>query len=174
LKRLQDWATGGISATHHTAGRIDADHVQVRRAICWNDHSLAEYHAVGLKRLGGQERVRDLIGGPWAIRYTLSHLVKDEALLPAADWKRTARILPHGALAAGYLTGNFDVVSLSSAASTGMMDLRTGEWCRPMLDALASAEYRELAWKQLPRVIDHFEPVGGLSASLATEAGIDE
>src|SRR5437660_2390757 len=24
--RLADWVAGGISATHHTAGRIDADH----------------------------------------------------------------------------------------------------------------------------------------------------
>src|SRR5229473_2567531 len=79
MGRLRHWAAGGISATHHTAGRIDRDHAQVRRAICWNDHSLAPYHARGLERLGGQERVKELIGGPWAIRYSLSHLVKDEA-----------------------------------------------------------------------------------------------
>src|SRR5260370_40278962 len=115
LGRLQDWVAGGISATHHTAGRIDADHLQVRRAICWNDHSLAEYHARGLERLGGQDKVIDTIGGPWAIRYSLSHLVKDEEQLPLADWKRTQRILPHGSLAAGYLTGNFDQVRCSAA-----------------------------------------------------------
>src|ERR1700675_1441985 len=34
LKRLDHWVAGGISATHHTNGRIDADHTQVRRAIC--------------------------------------------------------------------------------------------------------------------------------------------
>jgi sugar (pentulose or hexulose) kinase len=170
--RLADWAAGGISATHHTAGRIDGDRVQVRRAICWNDHSLAEYHARGLARLGGQERVKELIGGPWAIRYTLSHLVKDEECLPAAQWERTDRILSHGALAAGYLTGNFDVTSVSAAASTGMMDLRTNQWCRPMLGALAKPEYRGLAWKALPRIIDQYEPVGPLAESLALEAGL--
>ncbi|HEV3258047.1 MAG TPA: FGGY-family carbohydrate kinase [Gemmataceae bacterium] len=173
LGRLSHWVGGGISATHHTAGRIDADHVQVRRAICWNDQTLAPCHARGLERLGGQERVRQLIGGPWAIRYTLSHLVKDEATLAPADWQRTERILPHGALAAGYLTGNFDVVSVSSAASTGLMDLRTSAWCRDMLGALERPEYRELAWRQLPRILDHSEPVGRLSAALAVEAGID-
>src|SRR5438874_890422 len=173
LGRLKHWLAAGISATHHTAGRIDADHAQVRRAICWNDQTLAAYHARGLARLGGQERVRELIGGPWAIRYTLSHLVKDEALLPAAEWKRTARMLPHGALAGGFLTGNFEVVSHSAAASTGIMDLRSGQWCRPMLNALENEEYRQLAWQQLPRIIDHFEPLGRLSASLALEAGID-
>ncbi len=173
LGRLAQWVTGGISATHHTAGRIDADRVQVRRAICWNDHSLAAYHARGLERLGGQEQVRQQIGGPWAIRYTLSHLVKDEVHLPLADWQRTERMLPHGALAAGYLTGNFDVVSVSAAASTGILDLRTKQWCRAMLDALEQPQLRELAWKQLPRVIDHYEPIGPLSAALALEAGID-
>lgn len=173
LGRLQDWVAGGISATHHTAGRLDNDHVQVRRAICWNDHSLAEYHERGLKRLGGQERVKDLIGGPWAIRYSLSHLVKDEAHLSACDWRRTARMLPHGSLAAGFLTGNFDVVSLSAAASTGLMDLRTGQWRREMLDALENPEYRELAWNQLPTIIDQQQPIGTLSPSLSREVGID-
>src|SRR5439155_24883336 len=68
LGRLQHWVAGGISATHHTAGRIDADHVQVRRAICWNDHSLAPFHARGLERLGGQEKMEQLNGGHWTIR----------------------------------------------------------------------------------------------------------
>lgn len=172
LGRLADWAAGGISATHHTAGRIDADHVQVRRAICWNDHTLAEYHARGLKRLGGQEAVVKHIGGPWAIRYTLSHLVKDETQLPTADWQRTARILPHGALAAGYLTGNFDVVSVSAAASTGLMNLRSRRWSKAMLGALENPLHRRLAWRQLPRIVDHTEPIGPLALALAEETGI--
>jgi xylulokinase len=173
LGRLSDWAVGGISATHHTAGRIDNDGVPVRRAICWNDHSLAAYHARGLKRLGGQEKVRQLIGGPWAIRYTISHLVKDEMQLSPADWKRTKKILPHGALAAGYLTGNFDVVSVSAAASTGIMDLRTKRWCRGMLEAIERPEYRELAWQQLPRIVDQNELIGSLSTSICGECDID-
>jgi xylulokinase len=173
LGRLQDWVAGGISATHHTAGRVDADHVQVRRAICWNDHSLAVYHARGLSRLGGQEKVRQLIGGPWAIRYTLSHLVKDESQLSPADWKRTAKILPHGALAAGYLTGNFGVVSISAAASTGIMDLRSKQWCRDMLGAIERQDYRDLALQQLPRIMDQHELIGPLSTSSCAENGID-
>lgn len=172
LGRLEHWIAGGISATHHTAGRIDADHVQVRRAICWNDHSLAPFHARGLERLGGPARVAELIGGPWAIRYSLSHLVKDEEHLSIPDWQRTARVLPHGSLAAGFLSGNFDVASVSAAASTGIMDLRTNQWCRAMLGALEQPALRELAWQRLPRIVDHYEPVGLLSESLALEAGI--
>ncbi len=173
LGRLSHWAAAGVSATHHTAGRIDRDRVQVRRAICWNDHTLAAYHARGLERLGGPERVRSLIGGPWAVRYTLSHLVKDEEQLPAEAWRRTDRILPHGALAAGFLTGNFDGCSVSAAASTGIMDLRTRQWRREMLDALVNPEYRDLAWKQLPRIVEETDLIGALSPSLALEAGID-
>lgn len=172
LGRLEKWAAGGISATHHTAGRLDADRAQVRRAICWNDHSLGAFHARGLARLGGPARAHDLIGGPWAIRYSLSHLVKDEETLSEKDWRRTWRILPHGALAAGFLTGNFDVVSVSAAASTGLMDLRTAGWRREMLDALARREYRELAWDQLPRILDSNEPVGLLADHVCAEVGV--
>src|SRR5438105_276269 len=32
--RVSQWAAAGISATHHTAGRIDEFGNQVRRAIC--------------------------------------------------------------------------------------------------------------------------------------------
>jgi xylulokinase len=173
LGRLRHWVAGGISATHHSAGRIDRRRIQVRRAICWNDHTLAKYHKKGLKRLGGQDKVRELIGGPWAIRYSLSHLVKDEKKLSRSDWERTDKILLHGPLAAGYLTGNFDVTGLSSAASTGICDLRSGQWCAGMLEALAEPELRELAWRQLPRIIDQYEPVGTVSESLVTEAGLD-
>lgn len=172
LGRLNDWVAGGISATHHTAGRIDVAFTQVRRAICWNDHSLAEYHARGLERLGGAERVLHLIGGPWAVRYSLSHLVKDEVHLPEADWRRTTRILPHGALAGGFLTGNFDVVSVSAAASTGIMDLRSRLWQPAMLQAIERHDYRELAWKQLPRIVEQDQPLGEIHPGLALEAGI--
>ena len=173
--RLDHWVAGGISATHHTAGRIDADRVQVRRAICWNDQTLAHYRQQGEARLGGRPRVKQWIGGPWADRYSLSHLVKDEdpEYLDPAAWRRTHRILPHGPLAAGFLTGNFDVTSVSSAASTGIMDLRTAQWRREMLGALASEEHRALAWNQLPRIVDHCEPVGRLADQVCLEVGID-
>jgi sugar (pentulose or hexulose) kinase len=171
--RLKDWVAGGISATHHTSGRLDACHNQVRRMICWNDQSLAKYHAIGLERLGGTDHARELTGGPWAIRYSLSHLVKDEESLPPADWKRTARLVQHGSAAAGYLTGAFDVLSVSAAASTGIMDLRTGQWCRDMLGALSRTEYRESAWNTLPRIVSDDRPLGPIVAHVADEAGID-
>lgn len=169
---LSRWVAGGISATHHTAGRIDHDALPVRRAICWNDQTLAEFHALGLERLGGQDKVKALIGGPWASRYTLSHLVKDEVTLKKEDWQRTHRILSHGSLAAGYLTGNFEVCSVSSAASTGIMNLHTDQWCEGMLAALQQEEYRRLAWQQLPRIIDQYEAVGHLSAALTVAADL--
>jgi xylulokinase len=170
--RLHDWIGGGISATHHTAGRIDIHHNQVRRAICWNDQTLAEYHAKGLKRLGGEKKVKKHIGGPWAVRYSLSHLVKDEATLKRSDWKRTRWILPHGPLAAGYLTGEFNVTSVSSAASTGMMDLRTEKWCKAMLRCLKKKSNRKLAWDCLPRIIDANQPIGPIADHLAAELGL--
>jgi len=171
LGRLKDWLVSGISATHHSAGRIDANHNPIRRIICWNDQTLAEYHAEGLKRLGGQPRAVELTGGPWAVRYSLSHLVKDSSVLPKADWDRTKWMLPHGPLAAGYLTDRWGVTSVSSAASTGIMNLRTNEWQREMLDAVAP-EYRESAWNTLPKIIDMNSPVGRIAEHLALDANL--
>lgn len=162
--RLKEWVAGGISATHHTAARIDRLANPVRRAICWNDQTLANYHAKGQERLGGPEAVRKLIGGPWAVRYSLSHLVKDEETLPEEAWKATKFILPHGPLAAGYLTGRFDCTSISSAASTGIMDLRTNWWCKDMLNCLEKPEHREMVWRTLPMILpDMNEPIGPLN-----------
>ncbi len=172
LGRLQDWKAGGISATHHTAGRIDAHGNQVRRMICWNDQTLAAFHEQGLARLGGQAKAVELTGGPWAVRYSLSHLVKDETTLSEADWKRTRWVQQHGCLAAGYLTGRFDCISVSSAASTGMLDLRTEQWRPEMLAALANPEYRTLAAKSLPTVIPMTQPVGPLAEHVALDAHI--
>lgn len=168
--RAADVVACGVSATHHTAGRTDARGNQVRRAICWNDQTLAQFHAEGLARLGGQDRAKELTGGPWAVRYSLSHLVKDEHTLSAADWDRTRWVLPHGPLAAGYLTGRFDCTSVSSAASTGIMDLRTNAWRKEMLTALADPKRREQAWATLPAILDMNEPVGPLSESVALDS----
>ena len=33
----------------------------IRRAICWNDHTLAEFNAKGVRRLGGQKKIKELI-----------------------------------------------------------------------------------------------------------------
>jgi sugar (pentulose or hexulose) kinase len=171
--RLSDWRAGGVSATHHTAGRIGDNFAQVRRAICWNDQTLARYHEQGLARLGGQAKAKKLIGGPWAIRYSLTHLVKDEKELSAEDWKRTYRILSHGPLAIGYLTGAFDKISVSAAASTGMMDLRKRRWTKGMLAALENPKHRNLAWKQLPEIIDdQFSPIGPLAPHVVMEASL--
>jgi sugar (pentulose or hexulose) kinase len=173
--RLHNWIAGGISATHHTAGRIDRLGNSIRRAICWNDYSLEPFHRIGLERLGGQDAVRQRVHGPWAIRYTLSHLLKDEAVLSRADWERTYKVLPHASLAIGYLTGRFDVVSVSSAASTGIMDLNSNQWCPAMLDALADLDYRVLAAQQLPEIIqDMNQPISPIAEQLASEIGLDQ
>ena len=172
LGRLQDWIAGGISATHHSAGRIDRFGAPVRRLICWNDQTLGEFHAKGSARLGGQDRARELTGGPWAVRYSLSHLVKDEATLSDADWVRTRMLVQHGTAAAGYLTGHFDRISTSAAASTGMLDLRTNRWQPEMLEALKDAGHKIRVWNALPKLIEMDEALGPISESVAFDAGL--
>lgn len=174
LDRAADWAAGGISATHHTAGWLDEDAVQVRRMICWNDQTLAKYHAEGLARLGGQERAKELTGGPWAVRYGLSHLVKDEHTLSRTRWDRVDVFAPHGLAASGFLTGYFHQISVSCAASSGMMDLRTNQWRREMLDALADPTYRDTVWERLPEVVDMNTPLGPLAEHVMRDTSLPD
>ncbi len=174
LQMDSHWVAGGISATHHTAGWLDEQGNQIRRMICWNDQTLAKYHAVGIERLGGQERAKELTGGPWAVRYSLSHLVKDEEVLSELDWKRLAIFAPHAVAAGGYLTGNFHHISASTAASTGLLDLRTNQWRREMLNAVADETNRERIWNCLPEVIELDVPLGELAESVALDANLDD
>lgn len=174
LNRLNDWLGGGVSGTHHTAGWLDDSAVQIRRMICWNDQTLAKYHAVGLARLGGQERAKELTGGPWAVRYSLSHLVKDEHTLSPGEWDRAAVMFPHAPAAAGFLTDNFHHISPSSAASTGMLDLRTNQWRKEMLDALADPKHRERVWECLPELIDMNEPLGPLAEHVILDTSLPD
>lgn len=156
-----DWLAAGISATHHTAGLIDANNNQIRRAICWDDQTLAKYHAIGMDRLGGPDAVRKLIGGPWAVRYSLSHLVKDASTFTVKDWNRVKWMMGHGPLAAGYLTGRFGVTSISSAASTGIMDLRTDAWEPKMLGAMGHPN--QVFESKLPKIVNTFQPLGPIA-----------
>jgi len=174
LGRESNWLAGGISATHHTAGWLDQDAVQVRRMICWNDQTLAKYHAEGLARLGGQERARELTGGPWAVRYGLSHLVKDEHTLSPGRWERADVLAPHGLAAAGFLTGNFHQISASCAASSGILDLRTNQWRKEMLDALSEPKHRKTVWECLPEVVDMNTPLGELADHILSDTSLPE
>jgi sugar (pentulose or hexulose) kinase len=98
----------------------------------------------------------------------LTHLLKDEETLSEADWQRTKWIAQHGSLAAGYLTGRFDGVSISAAASTGLLDLRTTQWNKNMLNALADPQHREQSWRALPTLLDMNEPIAPLAEGLAS------
>jgi sugar (pentulose or hexulose) kinase len=106
------------------------------------------------------------------VRYSLSHLVKDESTLSAKAWQTTRWIQSHGSIAAGYLTGRFDGISVSSAASTGLLDLRTGTWQLKMLGALSQPEHQSLVASQLPRILPMMEAIGPLSESIAADAGL--
>jgi len=169
----EGWLAAGISATHHTAGWIDENHNPVRRMFCWDDQTLGEFHATGQERLGGAAAVRELIGGPWAVRYSLSHLVKDAATFKPEQWARARWMMGHGPLAAGYLTGRFGVTSISSAASTGIMNLRTDRWQPRMLAALGDSSpvaIGNLASK-LPRIVPTFRPLGPVAGHVLNRPG---
>jgi len=137
-------------------GRIDADHVQVRRAICWNDQSLSVYHAKGWNGSRAKESARP-DRRPWAIRYSLSHLVKDEVSsrkkIGAERADCVARSaggwIPHGSFGSQRVGGG-----VHRHHGSAHLRVAPGNARR-----LGQRGYRQLAWQQLPRIIDHGEPL---------------
>ena len=127
IRRL-NWVAGGISATHHTAGRIDADHVQVRRAICWNDQTLADVsrHRPGAARRPGEGARADRrpVGDPLQPQPPRQGRGEADRGGLAAYRPYPAARLPRRRLPDGQVRQ----CSVSSAASTGIMDLRTDRW----------------------------------------------
>ena len=137
----KDWVAGGISATHHTAGRIDAPATRSAGPSAGTTRRSPSTTPRGWSGSAGQERVqradRRAVGRPLLASATSS---RTSDTLSEADWERHGlHRCRTGRCAAGYLTGRFDVTSVSSAASTGIMDLRTNQWRREMLDALGDA-----------------------------------
>ena len=52
------------------------------------------------------------------------------------------------------------------------MNLETETWCKTMLAAIEQPEYRELAWKCLPKIIGMNESIGTLADHVALDAGM--
>ena len=168
LGRLDDWRAGGISATHHTSGRIDARTTGFAGRFAGTTR--ASPSSTRKDSNGSAVRTRcakSVVHGPSAI--ASATFVKDEKTL---DERTTPhRENPVARVAGrGLSTGNFGTSVVGGV--DGIMDFRTGQWCKGMLDAIDCPILREYAWKQLPRIIDHFEPVGQLHAGLTEEAGL--
>ena len=158
----------GVSGQQHGLVCLDSRDRPVRAAKLWNDTTTAREAAELTAKLGGRERVLELIGNLLLPGYTAPKIAWLAAHEPDA-YARTVRMcLPHDYVNL-WLTGRF-VTEAGDASGTAYVDVRARRYSEAVLAALDSR--RE--WSAtLPPIAPSLEIVGSLRHEAADALGLD-
>ena len=157
----------GVSGQQHGLVALDAAGDVVRPAKLWCDTStLAECDALTAK-LGGAERVIELIGNAMLPGYTAPKILWLRNREPA-NWARTrSLLLPHDFL--NFRLTGAKRMEFGDASGTALLDVRTRDWSRPALAAIGD----DVAEK-LPPLGSSLEPAGMLRDDLRKKWGLSQ
>jgi xylulokinase len=164
----------GVSGQQHGLVALDAAGEVVRPAKLWCDTStIAECDALTAK-LGGADRVIELVGNAMLPGYTAPKIFWLRDREPE-NWARTrSLLLPHDFL--NFRLTGVKRMEFGDASGMALLDVRSREWARPALEAVGD----DVAEK-LPPLGSSLEPAGmlveglrqrwGLSCSVVVSAG---
>jgi xylulokinase len=157
----------GVSGQQHGLVALDAAGAVVRPAKLWCDTSTtAECDALTTK-LGGVERVIELVGNAMLPGYTAPKILWLREREPA-NWARTSSLLlPHDFLNFR-LTGE-KRMEFGDASGTALLDVRARQWSAPVLAAIGD----DVAEK-LPPLGSSLEPAGMLREDLRQRWGLSQ
>jgi D-xylulose kinase len=161
----------GVSGQQHGLVCLDDRDRPVRRAKLWNDTTTAQECDELTRKLGGQERVLQLVGNLILPGYTAPKIAWLAAHEPDA-YARTVRIcLPHDFLNL-WLCGEF-ITEAGDASGTAYFDVRARRYSEAVLAVIDDRR----DWKRtLPPVAASLSVIGTLrdeaAKSLGLEAGI--
>lgn len=155
----------GVSGQQHGLVVLDAAGEVVRPAKLWNDTSTVAQCETIHRHFGGADRVIELAGNPMLPGYTAPKILWLRENEPD-NWRRVKTVLlPHDYLNF-WLTGT-PRMELGDASGTGMLDVRTREWCTPIVEFLAD----DLAEKLPPLGLSR-EPAGEVRGDLLRKWGL--
>jgi D-xylulose kinase len=158
----------GVSGQQHGFVPLDKTGEVIRPAKLWCDTATAAEANAMTARLGGEEKVVDLIGNAIAVGFTASKiewLKKHEA----ANYAKLATILlPHDYINF-WLTGERKT-EFGDASGTAYFDVRQRKWSQEVLRAIDdSGKLVEC----LPAFVQAEEPVGRIRPEIAEQFGFD-
>lgn len=167
--RAREAAGIGLTGQQHGVVLVDDRSAPLGPLINWQDRRVEEINA----RTGAAwlEEIRSLVGSQARERTgcTLSPGYMGATLY----WLEAQGLLPDGARAcflvdylAMLLTGAAPITDATSAASSGLFDVRNGRWDAPTIEALGLPD------SLLPRVGRAGEPHGSLTTKAAEAAGL--
>ena len=155
----------GVSGQQHGLVALDAANEPLRPAKLWCDVSTEPQCEQFNKEFGGLEGLLKCIGNPMLPGYTALKLLWLKQNEPANFRRLTSVLLPHDYLNL-WLTGERQM-EYGDASGTGLMNVRTRTWCKPILKFIDT----ELE-SMLPPLRSSKRPAGLLRSSLRAEWGI--
>ena len=163
--RKSEVAGIGVSGQQHGLVVLDGDDAIIRPAKLWCDTSTVEQCAEFGSEFGGDAGLIELAGNTILPGYTIPKLLWLKQHEPANFAKVEHVLLPHDYINF-WLTG-VKRMEYGDASGTGVLDIRTREWCKPLLDFVDPR-----AADMLPEVGSSLEAHGTLKSDLASRWGL--
>jgi xylulokinase len=155
----------GVSGQQHGFVPLDAGGRVIRPAKLWNDTSTAAEAQALIDRLGGLERVIDLIGNGVPPGFTAPKILWLKTHEPENYRRLSTVLLPHDYLNFR-LTGT-RTMEYGDASGTALMDVRSRMWRKEVVDAIDPN-----LMDKLPKLQPSDEPAGHLSVGASEELGL--
>lgn len=155
----------GISGQMHSSVFLDRDGTVIRPALLWCDGRTSDECAEITQRVGGEDRLRDLVSNPALEGFTLPKVLWLRNHEPSA-FDRLATVLLPKDFIRYRLTGVL-ATEPSDASATLMFDTARGTWSREILSAVGIAE------SILPSVGGSAEVLGTVTSEAAALTGLD-
>jgi len=159
----------GVSAQQHGFVPVGKDGEVLAPVKLWCDTSTKAQCDELTQKLGGEERVFELLGNQILPGYTLSKILHLKQHRPDAYAKLAHILLPHDYINL-YLTGVYSAEA-GDASGTAFFDVKNKAWSREVL--LAVDEERDL-YSMLPPITKAGDAAGKVQASTAKELGIPQ
>ncbi|MEM1554302.1 MAG: xylulokinase [Thermoproteota archaeon] len=157
----------GVSGQQHGFVPLDENKKVIRPAKLWNDTSTAEECNYLTEKLGGMDKVIELIGNPFLPGYTAPKILWLKRNEPHNYSKLRHVLLPHDYLNY-YLTGQI-VMEYGDASGTAIMDVRNRVWRKEVIEAI-DPKLEDM----LPPLQSSDKPAGTIRKEVAEEFGFRE
>ena len=155
----------GVSGQQHGFVPLDEQGRVIRPAKLWNDTSTAEECSLIMDRVGGMEETIKLVGNPVLPGYTASKILWLKRHEPENFARLATVLLPHDYI--NYMLTDVAAMEYGDASGTILMDVKTREWCDPVIEAIDPG-----LKETLPLLQSSDNPVGYLSEKAAHSLGL--
>ncbi len=166
-ERKQEVSAIGVSGQQHGFVPLDAQGKVIRPAKLWCDTSTVEQCKQFEAEFGGAEELIRLSGNAMLPGYTAPKILWLKQNEPHNYKALETVLLPHDYINF-FLTGERSM-EYGDASGTGLMDVRTREWCKPLVDFIDP----ELAGA-LPAISSSRRAVGLLRENLRAQWGLQK